>query len=128
LDVAIFREVDDNFVVGKDAGLGEAVHVFVNFAIDKTIDGDGFESVVLDDGGGDVLHSYAHVLWSVHGRVQIKVLYVKRHAFGVGCGDDTFEEQFFCRKDAVESPGESGMKFWARGARSVERVGKKSAA
>jgi hypothetical protein len=44
LDVAIFLEVADEVVVGQDAGLGEAVHAFVDFAEDKTIDRDGVRS------------------------------------------------------------------------------------
>jgi hypothetical protein len=96
LDVAIFLLVDNEVVVGKDTGLGEAVHAFVNFTIDKTIDREGCESLVLNYGGWDFLQSHAHVLWSCHWRVQIKVLYVKRHELGARCGYDTVEVQFGC--------------------------------
>jgi hypothetical protein len=52
------------------------------------------ESVVLDDGGWDVLHYHAHVFGAGHWRVQLKSLDVERHELGARCIDDTVEEQF----------------------------------
>jgi hypothetical protein len=34
--------MDDEVVVGQDAGLGEAVHSFVDFAVGKSSDGEEF--------------------------------------------------------------------------------------
>jgi hypothetical protein len=77
LDVAIFLEVDDEVVVCQDTGLGEAVHTLVAFAVDKTMDCDGVESVVRDDGAWNFLQCHAHVFGACHGCAQVDILYVK---------------------------------------------------
>jgi hypothetical protein len=112
LHVAIFLQVDDAVVVGQDAGLGKAVNAFVNFAVNKTIDGDGLESVVLDDGGWDVLQCHAHVFWACHWRVQIKILDVKRHELGAGCRDDSVEEPFGRLKVGTFGGNISGVTYF----------------
>jgi hypothetical protein len=48
LDIAIILEVNNQVVGGENANLGEAVHAFVDFDVDKTIDGNELESVILE--------------------------------------------------------------------------------
>jgi hypothetical protein len=39
LDIAIFGKVEDQVIIGQDAGLWKAIHAFVDFSVDKTIFG-----------------------------------------------------------------------------------------
>jgi hypothetical protein len=75
LDVSLLLKVDYKVVVGEDDGLGEAVHAFFDFAVDKTIDSDVFECVMFNDSSWDVFEFHSHVLRARHWRVHIKKLF-----------------------------------------------------
>ena len=65
-------------VVGKDAGFLQAVHPLTDLKIDVAfgVKVRGCESVLVDDGGGNVLAVYAHVLVDGHVRYKEKILEV----------------------------------------------------
>ncbi len=81
-------------LVGQELGLGEAIHAALNFNIDVPIVDQGVEPVVVHDVSGEHGDRDARVciILGLHGGAQIKIFEITHHAFGMGCGDYTVEE------------------------------------
>jgi len=81
-------------LVGQEPGLGEAIHAALNFNIDVPIVDQGVEPVVVHDVSGEHGDRDARVciILGLHGGAQIKIFEITHHAFGMGCGDYTVEE------------------------------------
>jgi hypothetical protein len=77
LDVSVIPEVYDEVVVGQVAGLEQAVHPFVDFAVDKFFNCDEIKAAMYNDGGLDVFQGHAHVLRACHWCIQIKILLLR---------------------------------------------------
>ena len=74
LVIAFGREAFFEELVGKDAGLGQAVHPFLDFDIDPSFFADQVVEVVFyDDLFGDDAKVEAHVLWLEHWSIEIKI-------------------------------------------------------
>ena len=53
LDVAMFGEVGNEFVVGYAASLGQTIHAFVDFDVDVSVVDKGAKIVLIEDGLGN---------------------------------------------------------------------------
>jgi hypothetical protein len=92
LDVAILAEVEDKVVIGENSCLRETVLAFGDLEVDKSIDDEELETVVLYNGLGNIAQGNAHVFRSFHRGVEIEVLDVECHKLCGRCGDDAVEE------------------------------------
>jgi hypothetical protein len=94
LVVAVFRQTFGEKVVGELAGLGQAVHAFVDADVYVAIVGEGLEVVRIYDFLWDEDKGNAHVFGSVHGRVEVEVFYVEAHVLGFRSGLIAFSVAF----------------------------------
>lgn len=96
LVVAMAGKVGDKFIIGNAAGLGKAIHAFVDLHIDIAIANKGTKVVLVKNGLGDEGYWDHHVLWAGEDGVQVEVLDVHAHEHGVGSGDNAVENEFGC--------------------------------
>jgi hypothetical protein len=94
LVVPVAVEMFDQFVIGKAAGLWEAVHALAYLHVDETIMGDCGHIVVVNYSLGEQRNGDAHVLESGHSGIQVEIFDVNRHPFGAGGGYGAVEEVF----------------------------------
>jgi len=94
LNVTMLGKVGNKLVVGNSASLGEAIHAAADFNVDVIIVDKGRQVVVIKNGLGDIADVDPHVLIMRHGRVEIKILDIHCHEFGIGCGHDAVEDNF----------------------------------
>ena len=94
LDVAMFGKVWNKFVIGDAAGLGKAVHAFVDFNIDIAFVDKGGKVVLLKDGLWDQGDREHHVFGTIEVGVQVEILNVHGHKQGVGSGNDAVKDEF----------------------------------
>jgi len=94
LDVTMFSEVGDEFLIGDASGLGQAIHAFGDFNVDIILVHKGCKIVLLEDLGGNGAHGDSHVLRAFHVSVQVEVLDVHAHESATSCGEDAVEEEF----------------------------------
>jgi len=86
-------------LVGNDAGLGEAVHAFLNFDIDPSIIVDQVPEVVFDDDlVRDDLELEVHVFRIGHQSVEVEVGQVNAEEHGAQCADGGVDEEFGSEK------------------------------
>jgi hypothetical protein len=90
LGQSLFEEL-----VGDDAGLGEAVHAFLNFNIDSSVLVDQVPEVVsYDDLVRDDLESEAHIFRIGHRSVEVEVGQVNAEEHRLRCADGGVDEEF----------------------------------
>ncbi len=81
--------------VGKDACLGETVHVTAHFEVDPGVVGNLVELVLVNEFKGDVCMLDEDVLWLVKRGVQIEVLEIHVGKPGIAFGENTVDKQFY---------------------------------
>lgn len=97
LDIAMGFEVGDKGIIGDSASLGEAIHAFADFNVDKTLFiNNGCEIVLVNDWLWDDRDVDTHVFVTCHGIVEVEILDVHAHEFGIRGADDTVEEDLGC--------------------------------
>jgi hypothetical protein len=72
------------------------MHAFAAFNENVAVVDEGSELVLFHDAVRDDFDRDSHVLVLVHGSVQVEVLDVDGHEFGVGSGLDAVEEELGC--------------------------------
>jgi hypothetical protein len=71
-------------LAGKDAGLGQAVHAFLDLDVEKAVV-DKWEVVLFVDFGRYEGNEHLHILVAIERHVEVEVFEVNAHEFGMGC-------------------------------------------
>ena len=109
LVVAVFGKVGNEGVVGDAAGLGEAIHAFVDFDVNVTFVDEGFKIVEFKNCLRDERDRDHHELGTGHRGVQVKVLDVHDHEACSWGGDNTVEEELGCGESSGFGADVSGV-------------------
>ena len=94
--IAVGGEVGNEALVGEDAGLGQAVHAFLDLDEYISIVYLVVQVVLLHDDVGYVLHRYSHIFEAIHRSIEVEVFDVGGEDARSGVGNDAVEKEFDC--------------------------------